>query len=475
MNFSFFRQEVLSRLKYEPSHSQLDAISVLSDFFDDQNNYVLCLLTGYAGTGKTTLISSLIKFLNDLKINSVLLAPTGRAAKVLSSYSGYNAYTIHKHIYRKKGIDSSDSRFEVNFNKNKDTIFIVDEASMIGNIATGNSDFGTGRLLDDLLNYVFSGKNCRLIFIGDLAQLPPISTPLSPALDVKYLQSSGLSLHYSNLDDVLRQSLDSGILVNANIIRNSVNDIDFVKYPKLNLNYPDIVAISSDSIIDEIDSAYSKYGLFETKIICKTNKNANVYNNGIRNRILWRENELERGDLLMVVKNSYTSLPENAEIDFIANGDILEIVKINSIQEIYNCRFADVLVRFTDFLELEINVKIALDALSVDTANLSEDYYKKLYECLYQEYEYLGTKKKINDAIFSDPYFNSLQVKFAYSITCHKAQGGQWSAVFLDHGWVNFEKLEPGQRYEFFRWLYTAFTRAKEKLYLVNFNSVFFE
>lgn len=475
MDFEIFKSKILFNLGYEASSSQSNAINILADFFADTNNYCVCLLTGYAGTGKTTLISALIKLLNELKINTIQLAPTGRAAKVLSFYSGYNAYTIHKSIYRKTKIDLSENKFEINYNKNKDTIFIVDEASMIGDNLNINSDFGSGRLLDDLLNFVFSGNNCRLIFVGDLAQLPPISVLLSPALDANYLKSLDLSLHICSLDDVVRQELASGILINANIIRNAINNIDSIYFPKLKLNYPDIISIFSENIIDEIDSAYSKFGVSETKIICKTNKTANVYNNGIRNRILWKENEIERGDLLMVVKNNYSILPKESEIDFIANGDIVEIVKINKIQEIYNSRFADVVIQFSDFSDLEINVKIALDALSADIANLNNDFYKKLYEQLYSDYKYLGTKKKINEAIFSDPYFNALQVKFAYAITCHKAQGGQWSVVFIDHEWLNLEKITAEIRFEFFRWLYTAFTRAKEKIYLINFNPIFFK
>jgi len=467
---SFFYNQIISKLEHTPTQGQIETINSLSAFFEDKNGYCVFLLTGFAGTGKTTLISSLIKVLHDIKIKSVLLAPTGRAAKVLSSYSGHNASTIHKCIYRKKNTKQANSIFDINYNPHKNTIFIVDESSMIGNI-DNNSIFGSGRLLDDLLNFVFSGNNCRLIFLGDTAQLPPIGTLISPALDKKELESMDMKVYHSQLYQVVRQSVNSGILYNATIIRNKINNVEHL-IPKLKLDaFNDIITINGTDLIEEIDNSYSKYGLEETKIICKTNKFANNYNIGIRNRILYYESEICNGDLLMVVKNNYSWLPEDTEIDFIANGDILKVIKVGKTTEIYGYRYIDLVVNFVDFPELEIGVKVILDSLTIDAAGLDASYYKNLYNQLLENYSYIANKKKQNEAIMNDPYFNALQVKFGYAITCHKSQGGQWKSVFLDHGWIDINAIKTSAeiRYEFLRWLYTAFTRASEKLYLVNF------
>jgi exodeoxyribonuclease-5 len=311
--------------------------------------------------------------------------------------------------------------------------------------------------------------------MGDPAQLPPVGTILSPALNIDLLKSLDMKVYSSELQEVVRQSFDSGILFNASTIRKSINIEQQLDFPKLKMNFPDIINLSSENILDEIQNSYSKYGLEETKIICKSNKAANVYNNGVRNRILWREEQISSGDLLMVVKNNYFWLPEKYEMDFIANGDILEVKRIIKTQDIYGYRFTDILVNLIDFPEQQFKVKVILDVLNVETASMPADYYKILYNKLYEDYVHLGTKKKINEAIFNDPFFNALQIKFAYALTCHKSQGGQWKVVFLDHEWLNMKKFTNEVKYEFFRWLYTAFTRATEKLYLVNFNVVFFE
>ncbi|HOZ30358.1 MAG TPA: AAA family ATPase [Bacteroidales bacterium] len=475
MTEKFFNNQLINKIGHTPTNGQTIATDKFYQFLTDKEKFCIFLLKGYAGTGKTTLISALINTLSDIKINTVLLAPTGRAAKVLSTYSGKKAYTIHKCIYRKKSTKATDSDFSINFNKNKDTVYIVDEASMIGNIDTGNSIFGSGRLLDDLLAFVFNDNNCRLILVGDTAQLPPVGTILSPALDEQYLKATGMKVYVSELSEVVRQSAESGILVNATQIREKISsdNFDFQKF-KLE-GFQDIVSIPGGELLDELESCYSKYGSEETKIICRSNKTANKYNLGIRNRILWKEEEISNGDLLMIVKNNYSWLPENAEIEFIANGDIVEVVRVGRKYELYNHRYADLTIKFVDFPELEIEVKAILDTLSLDLPAMDTEYHKKLYDLLLLDYADILDAKKRHEAILADPYFNALQIKFAYALTCHKSQGGQWSAVFVDHGWLNKEGMNEQNKYEFLRWLYTAVTRATEKLYLVNFDKDFLE
>lgn len=471
----FFKNRISDKLGHTPTHGQTQTINNLLSFLNDSEKFCIYALTGYAGTGKTSLISALINVLTEIKIKTVLLAPTGRAAKVLSNYSGQPATTIHKCIYRKKSTKKADSGFAINFNIHKDTIFIVDEASMIGNIDTGNSFFGSGRLLDDLLNFVFNDNNCRLILLGDIAQLPPIGTNLSPALDKGYLSSLGMKVYSSELTEVVRQSEESGILENATAIRELMT-IEDIPFPKLTTqNFTDIKSISGAELLDELESCYSKYGVHETKIVCRSNKYANKYNLGIRNRIMWKEEDISHGDLLMVVKNNYSWLPEKAEIEFIANGDIIEVLRIGKRYELYGHTYVDLTVSFVDYPELEIDVKVILDTLSLDTPSMPETYYKELYQQLQLDYEHITDSGKRHEEILKDPFFNALQIKFAYAVTCHKSQGGQWSAVFVDHGWLNKEEMTAPNKYEFLRWLYTAITRSTEKLYLVNFDKEFLE
>lgn len=464
-----FLERMLGYLNFEPTKGQSAVVDMLFNFLCERDKFATFLLKGYAGTGKTTLISAFINVLADLKINTVLLAPTGRAAKVLSEYSGRNAYTIHKCIYRRKSIDSPNSPFSLNFNKNKNTIFIVDEASMIGNVELQETTFGSGRLLDDLCSFVFNDNNCRMVLVGDTAQLPPVGTNLSPALDDYYLKAYGLTLYSYELKEVVRQSLDSGILSNATALRNYIENKEFT-LPRITAKgFPDIASISGSELIDEIESSYSKYGTGETRIICRTNKYANRYNLGIRNRILWKEDEISYGDIIMVVKNNYFWLPENSEVDFIANGDMLEVLKVGRTTEIYGHRYADLTLRFMDYPDLEIDAKVLLDSLASETASMPSSYYHELYDQLLIDYSDLSGNK-LHEAIQNDPYFNALQIKYAYAMTCHKSQGGQWKSVFVDHGWLNKENLDDNGAYELQRWLYTAVTRATEKLYLVNFD-----
>ena len=471
----FFNTEIISKLGHIPTSGQTEAINNLLPFLNDSEKLCIYTLKGYAGTGKTSLISALINVLSDMKINTVLLAPTGRAAKVLTSYSGRSASTIHKCIYRKQTTKQSNSDFSISFNNKKDTIFIVDEASMIGNINNMGSAFGTGRLLDDLLSYVFNDNNCRLILLGDTAQLPPIGTLLSPALDIGYLESLSMKLYANELSEVVRQSSKSGILSNATDLREKIKNDDY-SFPTFRLaEFEDIKQISGSELLDEIESCYSNYGEHETKIICRSNKYANKYNLGIRNRILWKEEEISHGDLLMVVKNNYAWLPENAKIDFIANGDIVEVCRVGKKYELYDHNFVDLTVRFIDYPELELDVKALIDTLSIDAAGMGQDYHKKLYADLQIDYAEISNSKKRHEAILADPYFNALQIKFAYALTCHKSQGGQWKAVFVDHGWIKDDNMSSEDKLDFLRWLYTAVTRATEKLYLVNFKEEFIQ
>jgi exodeoxyribonuclease-5 len=465
---------ILTRnLPFSPTTCQLQLIDVLSGYiFSDEPDQIM-LIKGYAGTGKTTMLYSLTQALNEFKIRSVLLAPTGRAAKVLGGYTKMPAFTIHKKIYRQKSNSDGMGHFALDQNLYKNTYFIVDEASMISNETSENSVFGSGKLLDDLLEYVYSGENCRLVLVGDSAQLPPVGLNISPALEPASLENYGFSVKMVELTDVVRQAEGSGILNNATKIRNRIgNDNNESGFFPVNLNnFEDIERISGAELIESITSSYQKYGIFETAIVTRSNKRANLYNKGIRGSILYRENEIEKGDLLMVVKNNYFWIEEDMKLDFIANGDIAEVVKIYKYEELYGFRFANVCLRFIDYEDVEFDCKIFLETLSIETASLSYDQNRQLFEAVSEDYAEIRNKRERWKKVKENSYFNALQVKFAYAITCHKAQGGQWKAVYIDHGFVNDDMLDT----EFYRWLYTAFTRPTEKLFLVNFNKGFFD
>ncbi|RXQ90418.1 DUF2075 domain-containing protein [Ancylomarina salipaludis] len=462
---------ICQELKFEPTADQKHAIDELSDFLTSSQNDSLFLLKGYAGTGKTTLVSALVASLSKMEIKTVLLAPTGRAAKVLSHYCGHNAHTIHKKIYRQKSLTDGFGIFNLDRNLSRDTIFLVDEASMISNYSNEASAFGSGCLLDDLIDYVSAGVNCRLILIGDVAQLPPIGIDVSPALDPKELESCyNLTVKEVVLTQVLRQAEESGILKNATELRRMLDENES-GYPKLETQrFPDIVRISGAELIEEISSAHYKYGLEETMVLSRSNKRANQYNQGIRNSILYREDEITVGDYLMVVKNNYFWTADVKEIDFIANGDIVEIVRIGKYVELYGFRYVEVSVRFPDYKDLELDTLIMLDTLNIESASLTSEDNKKLFFTISEDYADIHSKKKRFEKVRNNKFFNALQVKFAYAITCHKAQGGQWRAVFVDQGFINEDMLNR----EYYRWLYTALTRATEKLYLVNFKKEFF-
>ncbi|MBI4647344.1 MAG: AAA family ATPase [Bacteroidia bacterium] len=462
---------ITQELDYAPVQEQQELIGRLADFITPENLLNVFLVKGYAGTGKTTLVSGLVKVFEKLKIKSVLLAPTGRAAKVFSTYAGKNAYTIHKKIYRQKSSADAFGKFVLDKNFNTNTFFIVDEASMLPDQSKETSIFGSGRLLDDLIEYVFSGQGSKLILIGDTAQLPPVGLIISPALKKEVLTGYKLNVEEFILTEVIRQSNDSGILFNATSVRNmiSANEIYF---PKIKTNsYTDIHRISGSELIELISSAYDKNGREQTIVITRSNKRANKYNEGIRKQILWKEEQISQGDFLMVVKNNYYWLPENEISNFIANGDIIEIVHVENFCERYGFHFADAVVRLVDFEAQEFHVKMLLDTLVAESPSLTLEENKKLFFAVAEDYVDIKSKKQRFEEVKVDPFFNALQIKFAYAVTCHKAQGGQWKTVFIDQGYITQEMLNI----EYLRWLYTALTRAVEKLYLVNFSREFFD
>jgi len=455
------------KFDYEATESQKILINKLSEFIIDNLSRSIFVIKGYAGTGKTSIVNSIVKTLNIFENNAVLLAPTGRAAKVLTAYTAVKAFTIHKKIYRQKNAKDGFGEFVLDFNKHKDTFFIVDEASMINEYSNEISAFGSGNLLKDLIDFVDQGKNCRLILIGDTAQLPPVKLDISPALNKKVLESYGFKAIVVTLTDIIRQAKDSGILFNATHIRNMI-DKGMSNKPEIVFdNFNDIENISGNELLECIENAYGKYGMENVMIVNRSNKRANQYNEGIRNRILYREEKISQGDYLMVVKNNYFWLSDNDNTEFIANGDIIELVKIKKIENLYNFQFAEATIRLIDYDNLEIDVKLLLNTLDSNTASLSYEESKQLYHSISADYSNIKNKKKLFDSIRENPYFNALQVKFAYAVTCHKAQGGQWKTVFVDQGYLTKDNINT----EYLRWLYTAFTRATEKLYLVNFRN----
>jgi exodeoxyribonuclease-5 len=403
-------------------------------------------------------------------MRSVLLAPTGRAAKVLSSYSGRQAFTVHKKIYRQKSSKDGLGSFSLDRNLHKDTFFIVDEASMVSNSSGDSSLFGSGRLLDDLIEFVYSGTECKLILVGDTAQLPPVGSILSPALDPASLGGYGFGLISCEMRQVVRQSENSGVLMNATRVRLQVAENNLI-HPAIDcINYKDTIRITGEELIDEISSAYGTCGMEGTIIVVNSNKQANRYNQGIRNRIFFREEEISAGDMVMVVKNNYFIIDEEEDgAGFIANGDIAEVWKIRKFEERYGFHFADMVLKFPDY-NLEIEAKVMMDVLHLDTPALPSEKNKELYQNILADYLYLKTRKKQFEAVKNNPYFNALQIKFAYAVTCHKAQGGQWERVFIDQGMFNRNEITI----DYLRWFYTALTRSTDRVYLVNFGEDFF-
>ena len=459
-----------NELGFNPTSDQKKAISKLSDFLLSNNSEAGFILKGYAGTGKTSLIGTLVKSLTALKRNVVLMAPTGRAAKVLSKHSNKTAYTIHKQIYYQNEKEGSLS-FTKGKNNFHNAIFIIDEASMVNSDDGLSSAFlDNASLLDDLISYVYSGVNCKLIFIGDSAQLPPVGTNESPALNKDKLERNyPLSFILSELKEVVRQEQDSGILFNATKIRNQIRKESGFEL-LLDTQFTDAPAITGMELQDELESSISKYGVENVIIICRSNKRANIFNQEVRSRILWMEENICPHDLLMVVKNNYFWLDKKSKAGFIANGDILEVKQILKHEYIYGFDFVDAVVRFVDNdEEPEFTCKLLLETLTVESAALPRERLKTLFYEIEKDFYNISSKRKRQDLIMKTPHFNALQVKFSYALTCHKAQGGQWPVAFIDQGYLTEEMLNK----EYLRWLYTAITRGTEKIYFLNFNEQF--
>ena len=458
-------QQIKGNFLYKPTLEQEKAVKSLADFLFSRQQDSVFLLKGYAGTGKTSLIGALVKTLDQLQQKCVLLAPTGRAAKVFSHYAKHSAFTIHKKIYRQRNYSNDMDNFSLDDNLHQQTLFIVDEASMIANDGLSGAAFGTGRLLDDLIQYVYAGTGCRLMLIGDTAQLPPVGEEQSPALSPDVLKGYGLEVYEAQLTEVVRQMHDSGILWNATELRRYISEEVFFALPSIRVDgFPDIRIIPGNELIEAINDSYDHAGMDETIVVCRSNKRANIYNRGIRNMILYREDELNSGDLLMVAKNNYFWTEQCKEIDFIANGDIAVVRRVRRVREAYGFRFADVVLAFPDYGDVELEVKLLLDTLHTDTPALPKEQNDRLFYAVLEDYADITVKRERMKKMKADPHYNALQVKYAYAVTCHKAQGGQWKRVFLDQGYMTEDMLTP----DYFRWLYTAFTRATETLYLVN-------
>ena len=463
---NYLERQIKENFSYQPTFEQEIAVKSLSEFLLSAANDTVFVLRGYAGTGKTSLVGALVKAMDKLQQKSVLLAPTGRAAKVFSAYAGHPAFTIHKKIYRQQSFSNEVSNFSINDNLTTHTLYIVDEASMISNEGLSGSMFGTGRLLDDLVEFVYSGAGCRLLLMGDTAQLPPVGEEQSPALATEALKGYGLNVIEVDLTQVVRQVQSSGILWNATQIRQLIAEDECFSLPKIKVSgFPDIQVVRGDELIDTLTGCYEKDGMDETIVVCRSNKRANIYNKGIRAQILYREDELNTGDLLMVAKNNYFWTEKYKEMDFIANGEIAVVRRVRRTRELYGFRFAEVLLAFPDQNDFELEANLLLDTLHSDAPALPKTENDRLFYSVLEDYVDITVKRERMKKMKADPHYNALQVKYAYAVTCHKAQGGQWQNVFLDQGYMSDEYLTP----DYFRWLYTAFTRASKTLYLVNY------
>ncbi|MGR4857621.1 ATP-dependent DNA helicase [Bacteroides pyogenes] len=463
---NYLERQIKENFPYQPTFEQEIAVKSLSDFLLSRAGEEVFILRGYAGTGKTSLIGALVKTLDRLQQKTVLLAPTGRAAKVFANYAGHPAFTIHKKIYRQRSFSNELDNFSVNENLFAHTLFIVDEASMISNEGLSGTMFGTGRLLDDLIQFVYSGEGCRLLLMGDTAQLPPVGEEMSPALFADALKGYGLKVHEADLTQVVRQEQDSGILWNATQLRHLIVKEDCHSLPRIKASgFPDVKIVSGTDLIEELSACYDRDGMEETIVICRSNKRANLYNNGIRAQILWREDELNSGDILMIAKNNYYWTEQYKELDFLANGELAVVRRVRKTREMYGFRFAEVTLAFPDQNGAELDATLLLDTLHSDAPALPKEVNDRLFYTILEDYADIPLKRDRMKKMKADPYYNALQVKYAYAVTCHKAQGGQWKNVFLDQGYMTDEFLTP----EYFRWLYTAFTRATKTLYLVNY------
>lgn len=459
--------QILQDFGFEPTQDQRNALHIFARFMTDRSENTAMILRGSAGTGKTSLAGAIVRAVNRLRIKVSLLAPTGRAAKVFSLNAGLAASTIHRKIYREKAFNGADGQFQLNNNMFRDMLFMVDEASMIS-LSQSNTTFGSGRLLDDLVQYVYSsGANCRLLLIGDKAQLPPVGEQESPALRADVLKAYGLQVYECDLNEVLRQSQHSGILWNATAIREMITYNTATQLPQIHLKgFADISIVQGNELIESLASSYSAVGMDETMVITRSNKRANIFNQGIRNTILGREEELTTGDLVMVVKNKYLEKDRSTDISFIANGDHAVVRRVRNIRELYGFRFADVALEFPDYNNTELDTVVVLDTLTTEAPALTHEQNDKLFQSVMEDYADVPRKADRMKQLREDEYFNAMQIKFGYAVTCHKAQGGQWAHIYLDQGYMTDEMLTP----DYIHWLYTAFTRATEHLYLVNWS-----
>lgn len=468
MSYDNFLRRLSENLEYVPTDGQALLMARLAKFTFEMHGRDIFLLKGYAGTGKSSLVGAFVKTLSQFRIRSVLMAPTGRAAKVFGQYAAAPAFTIHKKIYRQKGFAPDMTGFALTENRFRNTLFIVDEASMIADSSNDSVFCGSGSLLDDLLEFVYSAPGCKLVLIGDSAQLPPVGRSESPALDMGALTARGFSVTETELSEVVRQGMDSGILFNATMLRKKIGTVP-APMPEIKLKgFGDIRRVSGESLIEELDSAYSHDGIGETVIITRSNKRANIFNEGIRNRLLYREEELTSGDLLLIARNNYFWCEESEGIDFIANGDTARVVRVHHYESMYGFRFADVTLHLVDY-DTEIDAKIILDTLHTESPSLTPEMNNMLFNRVMEDYADVKHKRDRLKRVKSDVWFNALQVKYAYAVTCHKAQGGQWKNIFLDMGGINADALGT----EFYRWLYTAFTRAAGRLFLINMPDIF--
>ncbi len=475
MIIDYLSGEIELSLGFLATKEQHLLIHELSDFVMSDDFNSVFILRGYAGTGKTSVVSALVKTMTRLERPCVLLAPTGRAAKVLSLSAGHPAYTIHRRIYRQQSKEY-DASFSIGFNSMKQTLFVVDEASMISNEQQGGASYGTGKLLDDLIQFVYSSPGCRLLLIGDTAQLPPVGSLESVALNDAFVAGYGLHVRSFTLRQVVRQASTSGVLWNATNLRTALDSGAVNVFPKVKFTgFSDIVNIPGNELIEELTACYDEMGHDDTIIVCRSNKHANIYNKGVRYQILGREAELESGDMLMVAKNNYywpsLDVDEHgkcqAPMDYIANGDIVRVVRVWNEREFFGFRFASAIVSMPDYDDYELEVNVILDTLQSESPALSREQNERLFNEVLQDYAHLATKKERLEGVMNDPYYNALQIKYAYAVTCHKAQGGQWRRVFVDQGYIT----EDMMGIDYFRWLYTAVTRSSERLYLVNWKS----
>lgn len=469
------KYKILQQFGFPPTQEQAHALEVFAEFLTDRDPHAVMILRGSAGTGKTTLSGAIVRTLKEIHQKVMLLAPTGRAAKVFSLNSGSPAYTIHRRIYREKSFSGVEGQFNLNDNLYTDTLFMVDEASMIANMGLGGMSFGSGCLLDDLVHFVYQGRNDRLLLIGDKAQLPPVGEEESPALHAAMLEGYGLKVYECDLNEVLRQSEKSGILYNATMIRQMITHDDITQLPKIHFaGYSDIKPMPGSELIEALADSYHHVGLDDTIVVTRSNKRANIFNQGIRNMVLDREEELSQGDILMIVKNNYYWMEEERKSNnklqsneipaFLANGDRAKVLKVRRRIDLYGFRFATLLLQFPDYGNYELEATVLLDTLTSEAPALTHEQQEQLFHQIEEDYQDIPLKADRMKAIRQDQFFNALQVKFAYAVTCHKAQGGQWAHVYVDQGYMTDDMLNP----DYIHWLYTAFTRATEMLYLVN-------